>query len=148
MSIYSGFATRRDESKYNGLLAKLIERLQDHLLELADQEQLKKKVVGYSKIVSRMREFEEHKYLPPKFSELLDPLCRAMGISVGAVGAVGAVEVPGETAPERYCKIKSERDAKGAERFSNCKTKFQTKIMGDLLDFGKGANKLRKESTH
>lgn len=27
-----------------------------------------------------MRDYEEHKYLPPKFSELLAPLCKALGV--------------------------------------------------------------------
>jgi len=27
-----------------------------------------------------MKDYEEHKYLPPKFSTLLEPLCKALGI--------------------------------------------------------------------
>ena len=58
MSIYSGFATRRDESKYNELLSKLLNMLQNHLLEVIKVNNidfLSKKVVGYAKIVSKMR---------------------------------------------------------------------------------------------
>lgn len=33
MSVYSGFATRKDETNYNQLLAKLIRTLISHLLE-------------------------------------------------------------------------------------------------------------------
>ena len=47
--------------------------------------------MGYAKIVSKMREYEEHKYLPPKFSELLDPLCRELGIG-GSIPVPVAVE--------------------------------------------------------
>ena len=71
MSIYSGFATRRDESRYNDLLSKLINMMQQHLLDALKhcaQDFLSKKVVGYAKIIGKMREYEDHKYLPPKFS--------------------------------------------------------------------------------
>jgi hypothetical protein len=27
-----------------------------------------------------MRDYEEHKYLPPKFSNIMEPLCRAIGL--------------------------------------------------------------------
>ena len=58
MSIYSGFATRRDESRYNDLLSRLINMLQLQLLEVVkvtNIEFLNKKVVGYAKIISKMR---------------------------------------------------------------------------------------------
>ena len=44
-------------------------------------------MVGYAKIIGKMREYEDHKYLPPKFSELLDPLCKELGIG-------GSIPVP------------------------------------------------------
>jgi hypothetical protein len=90
MSIYSGFATRRDETKYNDLLSRMILMLQQQVLELIEGEFPRKKVLGYSKVISRMREYEEHKYLPPKFSVLLDPLCKALGVSTSAVEEVPA----------------------------------------------------------
>jgi hypothetical protein len=81
MSIYSGFPTRRDEEKYNGLLSKLILTLQGHLMEFIGETVPHAKLVTYSRIISKMKDFEEHKYLPPKFSELLEPLCKAIGIT-------------------------------------------------------------------
>jgi len=68
MSIYSGFPTRKDESKYNDLLSKLILMMQQHLLETVQGEIAQKKVLGYTKVISKMKEYEEHKYLPPKFT--------------------------------------------------------------------------------
>ena len=80
MSIYSGFPTRKDEEKYNSLLSKLILALQNHVLELIEEIVPQGKIKTYAKIINRMREYEEHKYLPPKFSDLLDPLAKVMGI--------------------------------------------------------------------
>lgn len=80
MSIYSGFPTRRDEEKYNCLLAQLLSTLQQHLLSLIGPEVPQRQARTYSRILSRMRDYEEHKYLPPKFSELLGPLARAIGV--------------------------------------------------------------------
>ena len=60
MSIYSGFATRRDESKYNDLLSKLITMLQNHLLQTiksVTQDNLNKKIVNYAKIINKMRQY-------------------------------------------------------------------------------------------
>lgn len=71
MSIYSGFATRKDESKYNGLLTKLILLMQNHILEFVEGKVGQAKALAYTKIISKMKDYEEHKYLPPKFSELL-----------------------------------------------------------------------------
>jgi hypothetical protein len=28
-----------------------------------------------------MKEYEEHKYLPPKFTQLLEPLCKVIGFT-------------------------------------------------------------------
>lgn len=58
MSIYSGFPTRKDEEKYNSLLAKLITTLQNHLMELIGQAIPQQKVKAYTKIITRMREYE------------------------------------------------------------------------------------------
>lgn len=59
MSIYSGFPTRRDETKYNDLLSRLILMLQHHLLEaIGDTELSHKKIVNYTKVISKMKEYE------------------------------------------------------------------------------------------
>jgi hypothetical protein len=82
MSIYSGFPTRRDEEKYNSLLSKLIQTMQAHLIELiGDSVTPQPKVMAYSRIMAKMQDYEEHKYLPPKFTELLTPLCKTLGIA-------------------------------------------------------------------
>ena len=84
MSIYSGFATRKDEGRYNDLLSKLLLMMQHHLLETVEGAVPQKKVLGYTKLITKMREYEEHKYLPPKFTELLDPLCKLIGLNCGS----------------------------------------------------------------
>lgn len=81
MSIYSGFPTRKDETKYNDLLSKLILMLQQHLLEVIQGEMPHKKQLAYTKVISRMKQYEEHKYLPPKFTDLLHPLCDLIGLN-------------------------------------------------------------------
>ena len=84
MSIYSGFATRKDEGRYNDLLSKLLLMMQHHLLETVEGAVPQKKVLGYTKLITKMREYEEHKYLPPKFTELLNPLCKLIGLNCGS----------------------------------------------------------------
>jgi hypothetical protein len=58
MSIYSGFPTRRDEEKYNGLLSKLILTLQSHLMEFIEENVPQIKVVAYSRIIAKMKDYE------------------------------------------------------------------------------------------
>lgn len=59
MSIYSGFPTRKDETSYNNLLQKLIQTLQNHLLELIQAHSLPfNKSHLYEKIIIKMRQFE------------------------------------------------------------------------------------------
>ena len=84
MSIYSGFPTRKDQTKYNDLLSKLILMMQQHLIENVQGTIPQKKVFGYTKVITKMKEFQEHKYLPPKFTELLDPLCKLIGFAFNA----------------------------------------------------------------
>jgi hypothetical protein len=56
--------------------------MQSHLIDLlGDTAAPQGKVLAYSRILAKMRDFEEHKYLPPKFSELLAPLCKTLGIA-------------------------------------------------------------------
>ncbi len=55
--------------------------MQAHILELIPLEKVENtKVTSYARIISRMQQYEEHKYLPPKFSELLTPLASIIGI--------------------------------------------------------------------
>lgn len=55
MSIYSGFATRKDENKYNLLLAKLITLMQNHLLEFIEGATTQSKILSYVKVISKMK---------------------------------------------------------------------------------------------
>ena len=55
MSIYSGFPTRKDETKYNELLSKLLLLLQQHLLETIDGALTPKQTIAYTKVLSKMR---------------------------------------------------------------------------------------------
>ncbi len=43
-----------------------------------------------------MKDYEEHKYLPPKFSELLDPLSKLMGLSTACEQKVIPVQFESE----------------------------------------------------
>lgn len=64
MSVYSGFATRKDEANYNTLLTKLIKTLISHLLEFVTPLNISKiKAITYSKIISKIQQYDEHKYL-------------------------------------------------------------------------------------
>ena len=81
MSVYSGFATRKEETNYNQLLAKLLRTLISHLLELTSLSALSKtKSIIYSKIIAKIQQYDDHKYLEPKFSECLGPLAQLVGL--------------------------------------------------------------------
>lgn len=80
MSIYSGFPTREDEKNYNKLLVKLITTLQSHVLQLTCGLISPEMANKYTRIISKMQTYEEHKYLPPKFTELLAPLQQGMSM--------------------------------------------------------------------
>lgn len=58
MSIYSGFPTRKDETRYNDLLSKLILMLQQHLLEFVQGDIPQKKALGYTKVINKMKDYE------------------------------------------------------------------------------------------
>jgi hypothetical protein len=78
MSIFSGFATRKQEERYNNYVVTLITLLQDKIVELMGfcrcsnmyefQLDLKESL---RKIATHMRDMEKSKYLPPKISPLL-----------------------------------------------------------------------------
>ena len=74
----------------------MILTLQNHVIELAGETIPHSKIVNYSRIISRMKDYEEHKYLPPKFSELLDPLSKLMGLSTACEQKVIPVQYESE----------------------------------------------------
>ena len=81
MSVYSGFATRKDEANYNTLLTKLIKTLISHVLELVTPLNISNtKAITYSKIITKIQQYDEHKYLEPKFGEILKPLAELVGM--------------------------------------------------------------------
>lgn len=78
MSIYSGLPTREDEKNYNRLLSKLITLLQSQIIDLTKGLIPVSYAGKYQRIISKMQTYEEHKYLPPKFTDLLHPLQEAI----------------------------------------------------------------------
>lgn len=59
MSIYSGFPTRKDETNYNQLLAKLLQLMQAHIIELLPADKVhNNKVFAYTRILSKMQQYE------------------------------------------------------------------------------------------
>lgn len=74
MSIYSGLPTREDETNYNKLLCRLLSTMQDHIIELSNGIIEAHFSSKYTKLIAKMQTYEEHKYLPPKFTTVLKPL--------------------------------------------------------------------------
>lgn len=54
MSIYSGFATRKEEEKYNKLLSRLIDTFQTHILMLTDGKIDVKFLREYQQLIFKM----------------------------------------------------------------------------------------------
>ena len=81
MSIYSGFATRKDETTYNQLVVKLLKLMQQQCLQLMRVVEPPVEVrSNFVRVISKMMHFEEHKYLPPKFTEVIRPLATVIGV--------------------------------------------------------------------
>ncbi|CAI2369762.1 unnamed protein product [Moneuplotes crassus] len=85
MSVYNGFGTRGQETKYNKYLYNLCFLVQHSMTEMLSEEakfdeyRFKKYFV---KIITRMRELERAKYLPPKFSYAFENLCEHYNIEL------------------------------------------------------------------
>lgn len=76
MSVYSGFATRQQESKYNNLLENLVIALKKRLLKFYSQEacdETKFKLL-IKKIYKKMFILEKGKFMAPKFSTCFNDL--------------------------------------------------------------------------
>lgn len=86
MSIYSGLPTREDQTNYNKLLCRLITTMQEHIIQLTNGIIAAHFSSKYSKIIAKMETYEEHKYLPPKFTHILKPLQAAIRDSYGVKG--------------------------------------------------------------
>lgn len=57
---------------------RLLQTLQSHLIESTAGIIPVKYANKYQKIIGKMETYEEHKYLPPKFSTLLTPLIKSI----------------------------------------------------------------------
>lgn len=57
MSIYSGLATREDETNYNKLLSRLVSTMQDHILELSNGIIAAHFASKYSKLIAKMQTY-------------------------------------------------------------------------------------------
>lgn len=73
-----------------------------------------------------MKEYEEHKYLPPKFTQLLEPLCKAIGYTnVNAVveevvinedkGKGGLEKLKNMKLPSERLRLRSKLDEEASE---------------------------------
>jgi hypothetical protein len=73
MSIYSGFATRQQESYYNKLIEGLITILTKRVLKFYKTEKCDEGsfCVSLCKIANSMAQLESNKYLDPKYSTQL-----------------------------------------------------------------------------
>ena len=83
MSIYSGFATRQQESFYDKLVFKLIELIQDKIVfqylpndsEIFDEKIFARKVV---KIFRTLKKLEQNKHLEPNYSDAFKQLSEVL----------------------------------------------------------------------
>ncbi|KAL4453413.1 hypothetical protein ABPG74_017620 [Tetrahymena malaccensis] len=83
MSIYGGFGLRRTESKYNWCLEQMLQVLSTKMINLIEKESeqaITSFKFKFGKIYCMMKGMEEHKYLPPKFSESVKKLADFVGI--------------------------------------------------------------------
>jgi hypothetical protein len=76
MSIYSGFATRQQEHKYNSLLETLIIALKKRIIkfynrEEADEDKFK---LLLKKVYKKMYILEKGKFMTPKYTSCLSDL--------------------------------------------------------------------------
>ena len=82
MSIYSGFATRHQEEKYDECLDSVLYILQKRIIkfysnEKADEEKF---MTILSKLHLQMKNMETHKYLEPKSSNTFEELINYLRI--------------------------------------------------------------------
>ncbi|EAR98314.2 hypothetical protein TTHERM_00285450 (macronuclear) [Tetrahymena thermophila SB210] len=69
MSIYSGFALRKQESRYNNLLINLVGLISDKLCSYISKSENDSSFKNkFAKIIYYMKLMEDQKYLPPKFT--------------------------------------------------------------------------------
>ena len=84
MSVYSGFATRQQETKYNNLVENLVLGLKKRLLkfyrnEACDEDKFK---LLLKKIYKKMYILEKGKFMAPKYSTCFNDLIEALNIEI------------------------------------------------------------------
>lgn len=84
MSVYSGFATRQQELKYNGLLENLVIALKKRLIKFYNQEpcdESKFKLL-IKKLYKKMFLLEKGKFMTPKYSTCYNDLIETLNIDI------------------------------------------------------------------
>ena len=84
MSVYSGFATRQQETKYNGLVENLVIALKKRVIkfyrgEACDEDKFK---LLLKKIYKKMYILEKGKFMAPKYSTCFTDLIDALSIDI------------------------------------------------------------------
>jgi hypothetical protein len=84
MSVYSGFATRAQESKYNGLLETLVITMKKRILkfyagEACDEDKFKLLI---KKVYKKMFLLEKGKFMAPKYTSCFTDLIDNLHISI------------------------------------------------------------------
>ena len=82
MSVYNGFSTRQQELVYSKALYNTVFLLQLRIYKLFKGEKFDDIKFGkvLTKLYARLYSFEEHKYMPPKYSFALKDLAVFLGI--------------------------------------------------------------------
>ena len=84
MSVYSGFATRQQEHKYNSLVETLVIALKKRVMkfyagEAADEDKFKLLI---KKVYKKMLILEKGKYMAPKYSSCFSDLIDSLHIEI------------------------------------------------------------------
>ena len=84
MSVYSGFATRKQENKYNNLLENLVIAMKKRLIKFYNQEACDedKFKLLIKKIYKKMYLLEKGKFMTPKYSTCFNDLIDALNIEI------------------------------------------------------------------
>lgn len=84
MSVYSGFATRQQESKYNGLVENLVIALKKRLIKFYNQDPCDedKFKLLIKKIYKKMFLLEKGKFMNPKYSTCFSDLIDTLNIEI------------------------------------------------------------------
>lgn len=84
MSIYSGFATRQQEHKYNSLLETLVIALKKRIIKFYNQQETdeEKFKLLVKKIYKKMFILEHGKFMAPKYTSCFTDLIQQLSIDI------------------------------------------------------------------